>query len=56
MTPTTLRAAYEAGATVRDLKRTLRTSTDRVLRLLADAGTRMRRHGPQPTLAGDARE
>ena len=55
MTPTFLRAAYERGATVRDLKRTLRTSTDRVLRLLADAGTTMRRRGPQPTLAGEVR-
>ena len=55
MTPTTLRAEYERGATVRDLKRTLRTSTDRVLRLLADAGTTMRRRGPQPTLAGEVR-
>ena len=55
MTPTFLRAEYERGATVRDLKRTLRTSTDRVLRLLADAGTTMRRRGPQPTLAGEVR-
>ena len=55
MTPTHLRTEYERGATVRDLKRRLRTSTDRVLRLLADAGTTMRRRGPQPTLAGEVR-
>ncbi len=55
MTPTTLRAEYERGATVRDLKRTLRTSTDRILRLLADAGTTMRRRGPQRTLEADLR-
>ena len=55
MTPTVLRAEYERGATVRDLKRRLRASTDRVLRLLADAGTTMRRRGPQPTLAAEVR-
>ncbi len=53
MTPTLLRAEYEAGATVRDLRRRLGAGADRVLRLLAEAETPMRRRGPRPTLATD---
>lgn len=55
MTPTLLRAEYEAGATVRDLRRRFGAGAERVLRLLAEAETPIRRRGPRPTLEADMR-